>query len=185
MIPTFSRVSGGLQNVFAHILPTFFHARLHLHGGIEQTGHVHKVAVEQIRIHIQRHARVLVAQHPLQGLDVRARMHGQRGGGVTQVVRHRPIVPLPAQTGERVRPPSRLAGEALLADRASTHVTEHALLVFALLAYRFERVHDYAGHGHVTAFVVLRGALGPFGVDVYEVAAHVQYAGVEVEIASL
>ncbi|KFI67965.1 hypothetical protein BLSS_1933, partial [Bifidobacterium longum subsp. suis] len=36
------------QNVFAHILPTFFHARLHLHGGIEQTGHVHQVAVEQI-----------------------------------------------------------------------------------------------------------------------------------------
>lgn len=50
---------------FAHILPTFFHARLHLHGGIEQTGHVHKVAVEQIRVHVQRHARVLVAQHPL------------------------------------------------------------------------------------------------------------------------
>lgn len=173
------------QNAFAHILPTFFHARLHLHGGVEHPGHIHEVAVEQVRVHVQRHRGILVAQHPLQRLDVRARMHGQRGGGVPQVVRHRPIVPLPAQTGERVRPPSSLAGEALLADRASTHVAEHALLVFALLAYRFERVHDYAGHGHVTAFMVLRGALGPFGVDVYEVAAHVQYAGVEVDVASL
>ena len=53
------------QNVFAHILPTFFHARLHLHGGIEQTGHVHQVAVEQIRVHVQRHRGILVAQHPL------------------------------------------------------------------------------------------------------------------------
>ena len=102
VIPTFSRVSGGLQNVFAHILPTFFHARLHLHGGIEQTGHVHQVAVEQIRVHIQRHARVLVAQHPLQGLDVRARMHGQRGGGVPQVVRRGPFLLRPAQAHQRV-----------------------------------------------------------------------------------
>ena len=80
-------VSYGLWNALAHILPTCFHARLHLHRGIEQTGHVHKVAVEQVRVHVQRHRGILVAQHPLQRLDVRARMHGQRGGGVTQVMR--------------------------------------------------------------------------------------------------
>ena len=59
----------------AHILPTLSRDRAYIQCG----GHGFQVVVEQVGVHVQRHRRAGVTQHPLHRLDVRTGGHRQGG----------------------------------------------------------------------------------------------------------
>ena len=46
-----------------------------------------QVVIEQVRVDVERHRRRGMAEHLLDGLDVRTRRHRETGGGVAKVVR--------------------------------------------------------------------------------------------------
>jgi len=52
-----------------------------------------QVVVEHVRLHVQRHRRGSMTEHPLRGLHVRARADRQRRGRVTKIVRRHGIQP--------------------------------------------------------------------------------------------
>ncbi|NEK86033.1 hypothetical protein GCU60_09700 [Blastococcus saxobsidens] len=56
-------------------------------GGVHPVGQRGQVVVEQAGVHVQRHGRRGVPEHPLDALDGRAAGDRERGGGVPQVVR--------------------------------------------------------------------------------------------------
>lgn len=140
-----------------------------------------QVVVKQVSVDVERHRRRGVAKHPLHGLHVGPRRHGERRGGVAQVVgrdAREALVSFTQSPNRRVEVP---AAEVPTAKHRSPSRGEDEIRVALASASCSQRFDKEAGEWHRPALMTFRRSPDELTANLRHRLAHFNALPSEVE----